>query len=265
MYEDGKSAELDKLAAALAKAQGQFPAVPKTGKNPHLNNEYSTLDDIIGAVRKPLAENGLSFVQLLGGNGKLSLTTILMHESGQYLKTEVTVASGEANRGVNALQALGAGITYMKRYSLGALLGIATEGDTDGEGAAPPPKQAQRRAPAKKAPAKKAPAKKAEAEAEPTLDEVFGEPDLTRPPGDEANKPEAPGNPKDLYQYFNPLTYYKSIPHMLQALRKQRAEPQLQWGTGEQWYQEALGDLTEYAQAQVAQAAIAKTAKKRKA
>ena len=73
-----------------------------------------------------------------------------------------------------------------------------------------------------------------------------------------------PTNPKDLYDNFNPLDYYKSIPHMLQALRKQRGEKDLQWGNDTAWYAQAVEDLTEYAKAQTAQAAIEKTAKARK-
>lgn len=128
--------QLDQLATALAEAQAKFPAVPKTGKNPHLKNEYATLDDIISAVRGPLGAHGLSFVQLLGSNGDgVTLRTILLHKSGQSLESTVVVDAGEGNRGINALQALGSAITYMKRYSLAAMLGISTDGDTDGTGA----------------------------------------------------------------------------------------------------------------------------------
>ena len=142
-----------KLAAALAKAQGQFPTVPKTGNNPHLGNHYATLDDIIAAVRQPLSANGLSFVQLLasGENGELWLRTMLLHESGQTISSEIVIGITGENRGVNALQALGSSVTYMKRYTLGAMLGIATGEDTDGEGAVqgkrqPAPKQAPKQA-----------------------------------------------------------------------------------------------------------------------
>jgi len=131
--------EINELAAALAQAQGKFKPVPKTGKNPHLRNEYATLDDIIGAIRGPLSEHGLSFVQLLSSNGDgvTNLKTILLHESGQQLESSVTVAADPDHRGINDLQALGAAITYMKRYSLAAMLGIAADADTDGEGTEP--------------------------------------------------------------------------------------------------------------------------------
>ena len=127
--------EINELAAALAQAQGKFKPVSKTGKNPHLRNEYATLDDIISAIRGPLSEHGLSFVQLLSSNGDgvTSLKTVLLHESGQQLESSVTVAADPDHRGINDLQALGAAITYMKRYSLSAMLGIAADADTDGE------------------------------------------------------------------------------------------------------------------------------------
>ena len=135
---------VDKLAAALAKAQGEFPAVQKTGRNPHLRNEYATLDDIIGAIRAPLAKHGLSFVQLLGTNGLgvATLRTVLLHESGQRLESTVSIEVGD-QKGINALQALGASITYMKRYSLAAMLGIAADVDTDGEGTTQPKAKAE--------------------------------------------------------------------------------------------------------------------------
>jgi len=134
MSEEMTIPAIDKLAAALAKAQGQFPPVPKTGKNPHLKNEYATLDNIINTVRNPLAVNGLAFVQLLGDNEVgPTLRTMLIHESGQYLSSTTSIGSISGNRAVNDLQTLGMGITYMKRYALAAMLGIATETDADGE------------------------------------------------------------------------------------------------------------------------------------
>ena len=64
-----QSEQVKELAAALVKAQGQFQPAKKSGKNPHLKNKYSTLDDIIEAVRGPLAKNGLSFLQMLDSDG----------------------------------------------------------------------------------------------------------------------------------------------------------------------------------------------------
>ena len=131
----GKSENIDQLASALAKAQSQLQPVKKTGRNPHLGNEYATLDDIIGSSRKPLTDNGLAYTQLLQGkNGTVKLTTMLMHESGQWLSGSVVIKAGAVKGPINEVQALGRDITYMKRYALAALLGIAAETDDDGNG-----------------------------------------------------------------------------------------------------------------------------------
>jgi hypothetical protein len=123
-----------KLMAALARAQAELQPAPKRGKNAFLKNEYATLDDVIGAVRGPLAAHGLGFMQLLGTNdaGATTLKTVLFHESGESVESEVQI--GAWTEGKNALQALGGAITYMKRYALSALLGVATDEDTDAEG-----------------------------------------------------------------------------------------------------------------------------------
>lgn len=130
-----RSESINELATALAKAQGAFPAVVKGGTNPHLKNKYATLDDVIEAVRKPLAEQSLAFVQLIGrGDSSSTLTTMLMHASGQFISTTADVDKLAGNRAVNDMQSLGAALTYMKRYQLSALLGLNTETDSDGNG-----------------------------------------------------------------------------------------------------------------------------------
>lgn len=130
------SETISALTEALAKAQGSFPAVQKSGENKHLGNQYSTLDDIIAAVRKPLAANGLSFVQpLTADEGTFLLETILMHQSGEWLSSEATVPNLSGNRAVNELQAFGTSLTYMRRYMLTAMLGVTAEEDMDGNGA----------------------------------------------------------------------------------------------------------------------------------
>ena len=138
-----RSESITQLATALAKAQGQFSAATKSRTNPHLKNTYATLDDIIDAVRAPLAANALSFVQPLGmdDGGGFQLETLVLHESGEWIGTTVSVSAMTGNRGVNELQAFGGALTYMRRYALTSLLGINTEEDNDGNGK---PKQAHR-------------------------------------------------------------------------------------------------------------------------
>jgi hypothetical protein len=122
------SEQINELAEALAKAQAAFPSVAKKGKS-H-TGKYATLDDVLEAIRKPLSDNGLSFVQMpTDGKSGVGLWTRLMHSSGQWLE-EVFSMPAPGGR-MNEAQAYGASLTYARRYALSAMLGIATEEDTD--------------------------------------------------------------------------------------------------------------------------------------
>lgn len=139
------SEQINEIATALSKAQGQMLQAPKDRKNPHLGNDYATLDSIIATVRKPLADNGLSFSQMLQANETgLTLETWLLHTSGQFLMSELPLTVMDGNRGVNQMQSLGSSLTYLKRYTLAAMLGVGVGDDDDGnagEGVNPGKKQ----------------------------------------------------------------------------------------------------------------------------
>lgn len=131
-----RSEHINELATSLSLAQGQFKPAQKTGTNPHLGNRYATLDDIIEAVRRPLSEQSLAFVQMLDSDERGPvLTTLLLHQSGQWISARIPIDSLEPNRGTNDMQAFGATLTYLKRYALAAMLGVSSDEDTDGEGA----------------------------------------------------------------------------------------------------------------------------------
>lgn len=120
--------------------QGEVSAVTKDGNNPYFKSKYATLENIIDTIRLPLQKNGLSFSQFPTGENEL--VTILMHSSGEYLQSTVKMAPKD-----NTPQGQGSAITYMRRYALSAILGIATEEDDDGNGASKPSAPAQKTAP----------------------------------------------------------------------------------------------------------------------
>jgi hypothetical protein len=149
-----RSDEVAQLMAALAKAQGEFTVVSKSGKNPTLQKRYTTLDDIIGAIRGPLSSNGLSIIQPLScpGDNRYLLETFLFHESGEWISCSAVLPPPlPGNKATNALQMLGSVITYMRRYQLTALLGVNAEEDTDGNGKQPAkqPREEKKPEPAK--------------------------------------------------------------------------------------------------------------------
>lgn len=126
---------IDKIAQALAKAQSEITSPPrnrevtvKTKTGGSYKFKYATLDSIIDHVRAPLTRNGIWFIQTLesDGGGRYRLVTTLTHESGQYITSETPLLVGGAGN-----QEFGSALTYMRRYALTALLGIAADEDDD--------------------------------------------------------------------------------------------------------------------------------------
>ena len=127
-----KSESIKELAAALAKAQAAMPAAKFDATNPFLKNKYASLGAIIEAARAPLAANGLSVVQLPTNEGEgIGVTTILMHASGEYIESTLSLLVGD-EKGKSTAQAAGSVITYLRRYALASVLGIYADEDTDG-------------------------------------------------------------------------------------------------------------------------------------
>jgi len=130
-----RSDSIGALAAALAKAQGAMQNAAKDARNPHFNSRYADLAAIVDAQRGPLATNELCVVQIPSTPepGVVALKTLLVHSSGEWLESdELRVTARDAGP-----QAVGSCLTYLRRYQLAALVGIAPE-DDDGEAAERP-------------------------------------------------------------------------------------------------------------------------------
>jgi hypothetical protein len=127
-----KSQSINELAAALSKFQGECEA-PKKAKKSH-HGTYADLGGYIDTAAPVLAKCGLSVIQLLDNldDGQPTVETILTHSSGQWISSVVNIPE-EANGRVTGAQKAGIGITYMRRYSYAAILGMAAE-DNDGNG-----------------------------------------------------------------------------------------------------------------------------------
>ena len=133
-----QSEQINELAAALAKAQGEMKNVKKTSENPFYHSTYAELDAVWDSVRPVLSKHGLSVIQGTGQNdGDVHVTTMLLHSSGQWIRSTLTLPIGEKH----TAQAVGTAITYGRRYSLSAMVGIASEEDTDAQDIAEPAKK----------------------------------------------------------------------------------------------------------------------------
>ena len=127
----------NELAAALAKAQGAMQNAKFDKINPHFRSKYASLAAVIDAIRKPLADNGLSYTQTTEiREGGFVLVTTLRHSSGQWVASEypLPLAKGAKDDGIKP-QELGSALSYARRYSLSALACISSEEDDDAEGA----------------------------------------------------------------------------------------------------------------------------------
>lgn len=144
------SESISELASSLSKAQAKLGAVHKSEQGYGYN--YASLPSTIEVSRGPLSDNGLSVTQLVGEmNGKRAkVTTLLLHESGQYLGATAEIELIEM-KGCNSAQSQGAVISYMRRYALQAILNMAAEdNDASSEG----PKKPAGKPPAKPAASK---------------------------------------------------------------------------------------------------------------
>jgi hypothetical protein len=89
---------------------------------------------VIETSKSVLSKNELAFSQIVSteeGN-RVGITTMLMHSSGQYISSFMSLPLDEKS-GKSLAQSAGSIITYLRRYSLSAILGIHTEEDNDGE------------------------------------------------------------------------------------------------------------------------------------
>jgi hypothetical protein len=126
-----RSEQINELATALAKAQGQMRPASKNAANPHFRNRYADLASVVDALREPLSANGLSYTQLVGhSDGSVLVETVLMHSSGQWLSSELALRPAKAD-----VQGVASAITYGRRYSLQAICGLASDDDDDGNDA----------------------------------------------------------------------------------------------------------------------------------
>lgn len=128
------SEDINELCAALAKAQGSMKAAVFNKTNPHFRSKFADLNSCMDACKQPLAENGLCIMQLPEQiNGKDMLVTMLGHSSGQWITSEYPLLASKMDS-----QGFGSAMTYAKRYSLCAMLGIVADEDDDGEEATDP-------------------------------------------------------------------------------------------------------------------------------
>lgn len=116
------------LAGALAAAQSEMENATKNAQNPHFRNRYADLAEVLNTVRPVLAKHGIAVLQSPSySDGIATVETLLMHSSGEWVRGAASAPVVKTDP-----QGVGSATTYLRRYALAALCGIAQE-DDDGE------------------------------------------------------------------------------------------------------------------------------------
>ena len=133
------SQSLTKLSQAMLSVQQQLQPAIKDAKNTFVGNDYATLNSVMETCKDALITHGIWLTQLPTpapvelGTGHIALETKLIHaESGEWISSTTVIPLPK-----NDPQGMGSAITYARRYSLCAMLGIITE-DDDGNAASNP-------------------------------------------------------------------------------------------------------------------------------
>jgi len=121
---------MEQIATALHKFQENLPEVKldatvkvQTKAGGSYNFKYATYANIVKTVLPSLIENNMAFTQTFGDG---CLVTSLLHISGDSIVSKIPI-----NLDGCTMQEIGSRISYLKRYSLSAILGIVAEEDDD--------------------------------------------------------------------------------------------------------------------------------------
>ena len=113
----------------LLAAQMEMPALQKSAINPHFGNRFVPLDELIPAVLPILNAHNLVLIQQpTVVDGQPALKTVLLHTSGEVIESTMLLQASKPDP-----QQQGSAITYARRYSLLAWLGLVADADDDAE------------------------------------------------------------------------------------------------------------------------------------
>ena len=112
----------------------EIPVIAKS-KKAH-NTSYAPLEDIVKVVQPILSKYGfsVSFTTEQQGLEAVTVNCILQHKDGHSTSTALMLPTKAVNNSMNAMQAIGAAISYGKRYTICGILNIATAQDDDNNG-----------------------------------------------------------------------------------------------------------------------------------
>ena len=131
-----------KIYAQLAKLQQEVGTIKKFSKGYGYN--YASLDYIVEVITPLLKANSLGYTHTFDGN---DIICTLFNTEGETIFSKLSLPeekpklTKDGKETLTSSQLLGVAITYARRYTLTAILGLVTDEDTDGVVKTPPAKQ----------------------------------------------------------------------------------------------------------------------------
>ena len=92
--------------------------------------EYASLANVTSHINESLSRFGLSASWRTEQNGSISVICKITHSKGHSEETKLS-AEADKSGSKNNIQALGSTITYLQRYTLLSITGLATSGQDD--------------------------------------------------------------------------------------------------------------------------------------
>lgn len=148
------SEHINEIATALAKAQGEFPQIPKgkkatvrgvskSGKEYEMTYKYADIADVLSAIAPVLSANDICYTQptVMLDTGMFIETRLVHAKSGQWMSSLYPVCGIQGDH-----QKMGGSLTYARRYALCSILGVAAEEDLDAQHAEEAPAPPKRKA-----------------------------------------------------------------------------------------------------------------------
>jgi hypothetical protein len=126
---------IGQLAAALAAAQGEITPALKTSTNPHFKSKFADLTEVWEACRAALSKHKIAVMHCpqFDSSGAW-LETTMAHESGEWIMSRFPLLNNKGD-----MQGFGSSISYAKRYSLSAMVGVTSEDDDANAASTPAP------------------------------------------------------------------------------------------------------------------------------
>lgn len=123
---------MQKIAKALVEFRKECPTIPYDSVNPHFGSKFASLSAIHKKIDELLGKHGLAVLQFpISEDDRAGVITRIIHDSGEMMEEAFMVPIGKADP-----QKACAAVSYARRYGLSGALGLVTEEDDDGEGAA---------------------------------------------------------------------------------------------------------------------------------